>query len=370
MFINLFLCAAPEGPAQGRVPFKKLGHFLLVQGKIDGFPESYNFVVDTGGIAALDRALAQRLALKQQGMMAKITTLDLGGFIIPNVFCTTAIDFSQFRRLGTPIHGMIGSNLMERFRVTFDFEASSVTLVEEAGREKHSPGEIRLPFRSHPVNSSPIVPFKIGGEILEGMVDTGQPYPLVLPLEYSEQFSGADLRGSIASKGVMIKWPRTRPERNLLARISGFELGSLKLENILCVFGEPPQPLSMPLLGTDFLSSFLTTIDYPNHELILVRRGDGSRIPDNLFSFGMNFNINDRDEVFIEGLWENSAADRAGLEVGEILLSWNGRSVGPDNLINLLLIMGNDAVAAVELEFRAPEGTKKVRLEKTFLFRD
>jgi hypothetical protein len=123
--IGLGLGMADDSTA-GKIPFKKIDHMIMVKAKIDDSPNDYNFIVDTGGLTMIDKTVVQELGLKQRGPMAKITTLNLSGYRIENIFCFTSFDFGLFRRSGTPLHGIIGSNLLERYKVTFDFRSSAV----------------------------------------------------------------------------------------------------------------------------------------------------------------------------------------------------------------------------------------------------
>ncbi len=49
----------------------------------------------------------------------------------------------------------------------------------------------------------------------------------------------------------MVEWPMTDADHNYLARLRSFEFGNIELENVICLFGELPPPLSMPLIGSD-----------------------------------------------------------------------------------------------------------------------
>ena len=88
----------------GKIPFKKIDHMIVVKAKIDDSPNEYNFVLDTGGLAMIDKTVVHELGLKQREPMAKITTLNLSGFLIENIFCFTSFDFGLFRRF---FHGLL-----------------------------------------------------------------------------------------------------------------------------------------------------------------------------------------------------------------------------------------------------------------------
>ena len=349
------------------VPFEWLRHLLLVKGKINGSPEAYNFIVDTGGIACIDRQLAQDLRLKQQGMMAKIDTLDLPGLPIDNVMCVTAFDFRRFDGLGTTIHGMIGSNLLERYKVTFDFQANSITFSTDTTALSRPDNGFLLPFRNHPVNNAPLVDFKVGGRTIQGMIDTGQPYPVVFPLESFPEHRDRCAGDVIKSNGLIIEWPMTTANHNYLARLTSLELGNVKVESPICFFAELPPMLSMPFIGNDLLSQFKIVINYPRDEMVLIPYPD-LHCDENVFSVGLSADIAQGGQVVIKGLWENSPADKAQLQVGDRILSFNSQKATQANLIELLNMMDDDATKSITLEVGNVAGTREVTLNKAFLF--
>jgi hypothetical protein len=366
LLIGLVLGTADEG-TEGRIPFQKIDHLIVVKAKIDDSRNDYNFIVDTGGLAMIDKAVVQELGLKQRGPMAKITTLDLSGYRIENVFCYTTFDFGLMRRMGTPVHGIIGSNLLERYKVTFDFRSSAVIFSTDATALPTPDNGLFFKFRNHPVNNAPIIKFKVHQKTVEGMIDTGQPYSVVLPFKDYGQYETSDLSVSIRSKGLMIKWPQTAPQHNYLARLKSCEFGDLVIPEALCLFGELPPMLSMPLIGTNLLSQFKMTIDYPKDELILIPYPD-AHFENNRLSLGLNLNLSEKNEIWVEGIWENSSADKAEIHVGDRIVAFNSKKATPENLIELMEMMDDDRISSITLTIRNQKGERTLKLDKTRLF--
>jgi len=359
--------APAAGPGANTVTFESLSHLLLVRAGINGSEVEYNFVVDTGGVAFIDKSLAASLDLKEKGPMAKIDSLDLSGFKIYRVFCFTTFDFGLFDALGTPVHGIIGSNLMDRYRMTFDFKAHTLTFSSDTTSLDVPEGATLLPFTNHMVNSAPMVDFEICGKTLKGMIDTGQPYPVVLPMSAFGKHRESCLVDYIRSEGLVEEWPMTNPEYNYLARLNSFGLGNVKLDSVICLFGDLPPALSMPLIGNDFLSQFRMVIDYASHELLLTPYED-ARFERNSFSAGLRPGLSDEKEAIVEGVWEGSPADLAGIEVGDRIVSFDSREVTQDNLIDLINLLKDDAVPSVAVEILHMGDSTEVSLEKAMLF--
>ena len=367
--ICLVCASVAFGGARGdsTVKYDMLAHLMVVEASISGSQETYNFVIDTGGVTFIDKTLADTLGLKQQGMMAKIDTPRLKTFPIEKVFCFTTFDFGLFDALGTPIHGIIGSNLLERYRVTFDFAASSVAFSSDTTAIQPPEDGLLLAFANHMVNNAPMVEFTIGDRSMKGMIDTGQPHPVVLPLQTFDDYEALCLPAPIRSRGLMEEWPMTTADHNYLARLQSVTLGHVKFDSIMCLFGELPEMLSVPLVGMDFLSRFRIVIDYPNDEMLMVPYDDLDLVP-NVFTVGINPDISPDGDITIKGLWEGSPADRAGLEVGDVILSFNGREVTPSNLVELMKLLEDDAATSITLGIAEGETTRTLRIEKAWLF--
>jgi hypothetical protein len=353
---------------KGTIPLERLAHLITVEGTINDSREQFLFVVDTGGLTFIDKDTAGRLGLKQKGMMAKIDRLDLSGFQIDGIFCFTTFDFERFRVLGKPIHGIIGSNLLERYRTTIDFQSNMLVLSADTTRLEPPSNALRLTFENHPVNNAPIVGIRIGTKTVGAMIDTGHPYPLVLPLNSFDEYS-AELADFIKSKGLMEEWPMTNADHNYLARLKSFGLGDLTFANLICLFGELPPALSMPLIGNELLCNFKIIIDYPKDEITLIPYQDVN-VRNNVYSAGINISVSDDNQVFVKGVWEHSPAAAEGIEVGDLIRTYDSREITPESTIELMNILEDEAVDSIVLDILGNGSIKRVIMRKSMLFDD
>ncbi|MCP4726752.1 MAG: hypothetical protein GY863_17045 [bacterium] len=347
-----------------QIPFKLLTHFMLVKAKVNNSPADYNFIVDTGGRTFIDKRLATELKLKQQGMMAKVNELDLNGNIIKNIFCFTNFNFDHLKKLGIHIHGIIGSDLLERYKVNFNFKSNIITLTNDLSDLKTPENAYYFKFRNHPVNNAPIVKFKLNGEEFEGMIDTGQPYHLVFPLNTFEKNKDNILSEYLRSYGLMVKWPNTKTDYNYLVKFRNFEFGGLELNSVTGIYGELPRMLSMPFIGMDLLSKLNITINFPKDEMVLLP-DENINLDENYFSWGFNPGVSEDEKIIILGVLENSPAYNAGVRSNDEIISFNSKNASLDEMIDLLEMVKDDSILSVELEIK---GKGKIRLEKKHLF--
>ena len=367
LFLACLLPAHSQINPNIKIPYEKLGHLIMVKVKINDSDSVFNFIIDTGGSTFIDKNIAKELELKEQGPMAKITTMDVSGYQIQNVFCFTTFNFDIFKLLGRPIHGIIGSNLMERYKVTFDFLSHQVIFSNDTTAIEPQENAMYFVFRNHTVNNAPIIPLRLNNNMIEGMIDTGQPYPLVLPIKDAGDYKKTEHSGFIRSTGIMESWPQTNPTHNYIARFPTCILGNQTISDIYCLFSELPPMLSMPLIGMDLLSQYKMIINYPKDEMVLIPI-PGFRLKNNIYTVGLNPEISEEGKVFVKGVWEHSPADEARIQIGDQIIAFESRVATSENLNELMQLMENDHIKQIHLVIRNKEGQKKIKLKKKMLF--
>lgn len=351
------------------IPFELKDFLILVKCQINDSKEIYPFVLDTGARTFIDKTLADQLNLKQQGPMAKISNLVMAGQTFGNVFVFTNFNMHQFKQAyGLQVHGIIGSDFLERFTVTLDYEKQMMILSTQpqslAAIQEKDKSAYLLKFTKHAINHAPMIACKLDGHIeTQSMIDTGQPFALVLPLNFLEKMGTLKSEGIRKAKGTIVKWPGTTSPDNYLTRTKSLAADGLKTENLETVYAELPDSLSVPLLGADFLSQFIITINYPQNEILLQpKTGDPRK--DHLFSTGLKLAENDLQEVVVRGIWEQSPADRAGIMVGDCVLEFNSIKLTPETLGQLWLLLSDEKIKQVDLLLKNMTGQRKVTLKK------
>jgi hypothetical protein len=356
-----------SAPIKGAIPFELREHLIIIKATINHSAQAYNFVLDTGGLTFVDRKVAEELGLKIRGNMAKIDALAMGDVTIPDIFAIMGFDFKKFERYGISLSGIIGSNLLERFKVAIDYRNQKVILSPDEEDSGESARGYRVKFTSHQVNHAPMIDALINGTVpLKAMVDTGQPYSVVFPLDFLDSLGLKEGPTLVKSKGVMIDWPGTKIKDVYLGRIGQWSQGDLRTGDLMCLFAELPALLSVPLLGKDYMSQFLMTIDYPNHEILFVPYEDGSFVKD-LFSFGLNLDKGETNAILVEGLWAGGPADRAGIKVGEEVIACDGKPCNGDTIFPLRQLLNDRTVEEVRLSVKSKGAQREVLLRKQYL---
>ena len=360
--------AQEEGSrVKGVFPFELKEHLIIVKGKINGSQKHYDLLLDTGGLTFIDKAVAEELGLKTRGNMAKMDKLEMGEVSIHNIFAFTTFNFEPFKKYGIRLSGIIGSNLLERFKVTLDYRNQRVVISPDKEVTKERTQGYLCQFTNHRVNNAPMIDCAINGDVpVKAMVDTGQPYSVVFPLEYLDKLNAGINPSLVKSKGIMIKWPGTKTIDSFLGRVDQFEQGELKIKNLMCCFSELPPLLSVPLIGRDYLCQFLITIDFPNDEILFVPYDDAQFI-ENTFSFGVNLAKGANNTIVVEGLWTGGPMDRAGIQVGDEIVACDSNLLNGDDIFELRQLLEKESTKDIKLVVKGKKGQSEISLQKEML---
>ncbi len=370
VFLSTLFTYPQDVPAQkeGIIPFELKEHIILVKGKINDHPEEYNFIVDTGGMIMLNDETANKLKLKRLGNMVKMNSLDIGNYRIDSIFCVASPDFFKMfeSSIGVTIHGLIGSDLLDRFKVTLDYRKKTLVLSNDTAVTGDPQKGFLFKFTNHPINSAPMLKCKLNGRLeVEAMVDTGQPYPLVLPPDILNKLGLLEKKGWIKAKGYIYKWPFTTSRDNYLGRVDSFAAGNLEVRNVLAFSAELPSVLSVPLLGRDFLVPYITIINYPKNEILFIPQPiSPAPIPTNEYSIGLHPHLDDSGKIVVRGVWTASPADKVGIGPGDEIVALNGNPLTSANLLELLAQLSNDGIKEVSLEIKNALGRRVFNIKK------
>jgi predicted aspartyl protease len=200
-----------------------------------------------------------------------------------------------------------------------------------------------------------------------GMIDTGSPYELVLPISFLERMDESAKSRLIKSKGVMAKWPSTTLGYNYLLRIGKLKLGELEIFNLPVILAELPKQFTAALIGKNLLEKYLSTIDYPGKELILVPK-ENTALRTNIFTIGLSLRKSSVNKTYIQGLWEGSPADKALLEVEDEIIEINAKKTSDLSLREIYSVLEDNAVQNIRLKIKDQNNVKIIDLQKEMLF--
>lgn len=361
------------------IPFSLEGHRIIVKVRINDSSKEYSFILDTGALTFIDQKAADELNLKKgfemptmkQGEKAFLTRVDrisLGEMAVED-FEIPIMDIPQQFDRRVMSDGFIGSDFLRFFRATVDYENRNIILRQNAdsvvqGNEMRIKVDIPFPMRFPTLSLTMDDSLKING-----IIDTGSPYALVLPMAYLEKLPADSKSSLIRSKGILAKWPGTSLDYNYLWRIKELKCGELEIEDLPVLFAELPLNFtSSGLIGKKVLEHYLLTIDYPGQELILVPNGTGNP-RSNIFSCGLGLKKDIDGKTVVQGFWEGSPADRASLVVGTEIVEINDKTTSDLSLAQINSILEDERVKTIKLLVRDGGNNKEVELAKELVFK-
>ncbi len=265
------------------VPIEYTQGELLVKVRVNN-GEPLDFLLDTGASETMvDRRTAAEHFLDKQGQVeisgasGEVTTnatvvrkLELGNLALEDVHALMLDLSPQSRQMGRRIAGIIGSNVLSQFSVTFDFQKQVVTF-QDAGSYQPASGSQSVPFTQRP---GLMVKAIINGRAEETfLLDTGAAFnhlPAAVAKKYRQaepqhltEGTGLDGRpvrlGTLVAEAVTVG-KLTVPKVNFTYPVEGDDAQGR---------GGFFQTSAVGILGNPFWQSFIMTIDYRAQRLVL-----------------------------------------------------------------------------------------------------
>ncbi|MCU0447827.1 MAG: aspartyl protease family protein [Microscillaceae bacterium] len=336
---------------QKRIEFQQSNNLIILPVKINGYNETFNFVLDTGvGYTLItDPKLLNLLNLKcvrqikvsgtgngreLKGCISSANSFLIDRDIIANnqnliVLEEDVLHLSSYA--GIKIHGLIGYDLFSRFVIKINYLSRTLDIIkpENYQHKAHKKEEV------FPLSIEYMKPYIQAEAVL---ASAGNPSPAVLKLILDTGAGHSLSLDTGAHPDIKI------PEKNIpshlgmtlngavegsIARIEKFKLGNFELEKVITAF---PDTATLRYvrgfsdrqgnIGCGVLKRFHLVFDYPHKRLILR--------PNRAFSDPFEFNTSGMEVVaegddfktFVIGtIRKNSPADEVGLQKGDTLIA-------------------------------------------------
>lgn len=316
------------------VPMKEWNGLVLVPVSVQG-SSPFQLVLDTAmslpGVILFKGERLDALGLDFQGdaqvsgaggegraaiRHAKASSIELGGITFADVVVST---FPDAPPLPGNLAGIIGSEHFQRFAVRVD-RAHGVVELHESAKLEPSTGSTQIPLQVKDGFPCVQVMVAVADEApiaAELIVDLGAMHALWLNTDSEGRF--APPSKSIATVGYGVGG---RVEGRV-GRSRFVQIGDVRLEYVVTVFPAPAQNrpgdprVRDGFIGADVLSRFDLTIDYPGQRLIV-----GPARIDAPFEWDMSgLELNPSGGGVVDSVEEGSAAEEAGILVGDVLVS-------------------------------------------------
>lgn len=342
------------------IPFQLHGSFIVTEISVDE-SAPLNFIFDTGaGGTLINTRTAARLDIvgdeivSRQGAtgMAEIVRstnhiIDVGELRVQDVTLGIGeIDHIE-KRLGMPIDGVIGWEILSQYAVRLDYDTMRIEIYDNK-RFDYDLGDSGYPLevQGTTIFTNVIVAFK-GGNTFTGKVllDTGFGGSINFNTPFTEE---NDL---LAEMDTYYEWETqslgtesSHVYTTMLANltISDYKFVTLPASMAIAETGALSWSGPMGILGNDVLKRFNVFIDLQQQEIFL----EPNRLYYDQFEVncsGLELVIDDAfQRVIVDHVYTGSPAHEAGLKVGDEIVQINGTSAFDFQLPQIRSMLSQD----------------------------
>ena len=316
-------------PGHAVMPFRLINNHVIVDVRVNG-DGPFPFLVDTGGHNILTPSTIAALGLAPEGSTsssgageksvssgyARVRELNAGGAIVRDQTLLT-LDFSPRDVEGLELGGMLGAEFLERFVVTFDYGAGTLTLTD--------PARFKPPFQAAAVPMNyylhmPQVAGSVDGRPARLNIDTGARDELTL----TSPFVAANALRRAYPDGVEMTtgWGVGGPSRTYTVRARAVALGPVAVTRPVVGLSSAKRGAFSDTsydgnVGSGLLKRFVTTFDYGRRTMYLVPVLQPDPDVGRLDRVGMWLNLRDNGMEVMDVVPSGPAA-QAGLRTGDL----------------------------------------------------
>lgn len=315
-----------------KIPFEyRLGLMII---KVDINKETYDFVLDSGGVNLLSKELAKKLGSKglitqntggHQGNyqpmdFTKIEALSIGGIKFEETACGIG-DFNQSMELGCiELDGMIGANLMRLAVWEFDFSNQIITITNTKESLALGAKTKKIPFYTDAVHK-PYCNVKINGvEEKNVIIDLGSNLDFSFSHNNYEQIQKALPSNK---KAIEYGYPGSgyygfdKIDSTYYLQAEKLSIGEIRLNRQILKFSKTVSPH----IGTAFLKNYDLVMNWADNEILL----SPHTVYDNQ-QFTNRISVNCKDGALrVASLVQESEVDVFGIQIGDKIIQMDGK---------------------------------------------
>jgi len=325
----------PAGQNQVSIPFTLANNHIYLDATING--QKQLFLFDTGAAALLDAGHATSLGIKSEGALpgggfgegtasmglAKVKTIDVGGFKLTDQVFTTMEDLIFSKVEGVDAAGILGYEIPKRSVMVIDYAKGVMTLIKPSAF-KPPADAVAVPFKFD--EHIPMVEASVDGVSGEFEIDTGARSALTVMGPFAEANHLVEryhaTRSATAGYGV------GGPAKELLARAGELKIGSITLTQPVTLIaggktGAGAAARTAGNIGGDLLRRFTLTLDY-GHQMLYLQPNGAFDTPDLFDRSGLWLMREPAGDVSIADVTAGSGGEAAGLKSGDHILAVDG----------------------------------------------
>jgi PDZ domain len=312
--------------------YQRNGSYIVLPSTTPAIPGV--FILDTGStLMAVDGRFANVIGKGHQLSISTLggtrsfdvhaaPALGFGPWTIPAGGQTACLQLSFLSQVtGLELAGIIGMTPLLGLVVSIDYDADTLRL-SDARTAGQAEGYQALPLTIVEGSRCPRITLEIGGVSRTVDLDSGNGYAVsLLPATYDALLASGAIRAGLGSKGVTM----AGTVDNASGLLSGVRCGAFAYPALSVCRLTGASPDLIDTVGLGFLARHNVIIDVPRRLLYLQQRA--SRLTTADVDTNIGLHLLRIDGRITAGLVDaGSPAARAGIAVGDILLTIDGRS--------------------------------------------
>jgi len=321
-----------------RVHFTQLtGGVILLQGQFGNFPDTMNFILDTGsGGISLDSTMAEYLKLKpvpsdrtirgiagirlvsfvnNEKLKLGALTIDSLDFHINNYDILTAV-------YGERIDGIIGYSVLKRFIFKIDYDSSRIDIYSKGtfkypkGGYMFRPLIATLPIQSARVKDEKTIQSRF-------LYDIGAGLCMMLSQDFIDDSMLLNKKRKLYNKEAEGLGGKIDMQMTVIKEV---KIGPYRFRNVpVYIFKDEYNVTSYPFLGgiigNDILRRFNCILNYDKRDFYLIPNSHYLEAFDYSYSGIELYYVN--GQIIVGDVAKDSPAERSGLQEGDIVVSIN-----------------------------------------------
>jgi hypothetical protein len=258
--------------------------------------------------------LKSDVAVTQIGQLqtAELTFKDIGAFVL---------DFKQPSQIHCLTNGgLFGTTIIRKYVWQIDYDRQKIVATNQLSKLHLPATALRVPVNLDK-RGFPFINLQVNGQPIRFLFDLGFGGLFSLPEATAQSLVKGNTieRTGIGGEGIY----GSVQETVKIALLDSIGLSQARWRNVAVSYNKSS---TYPVVGAELAKYYLITLDFANAVLYLTPRVSPQPKPEGFSHFGLSLTYQ-AGKVVVDGLYESSPAQRAGIQLGDEITRINGKAV-------------------------------------------
>lgn len=356
------------------IPFEYRNDHIIIKVKIGN--EFYDYVFDTGGYNDITNEIQKKNKfqilskqivggtnrLKSEVNVVRVDSLKIGELVFKNI-AALQMNFENVPSMCGINGALIGASIIKNFSWRIDYQNKKIIVTDDFSKLPILPNTVKVSV-SFNERLMPYIEAKLNGKSDKYMFDLGSASLFSLTEKTANKYQRKELieifGGVIEGGNGIVKIPVN------IFKADKFEIGdAVQYTNKPVIYTKLSNE---NLIGNPIIKNFIVTLNFKEGELYLSSMQD-DKTRDGWSSFGLNIEYN-TGRFIITTIFNGLPAQKAGLNVGDEILTINQQSINCDTFCDCKLIIDNliQSNSDITIGIKNGDTIKQINLTKQKIY--